>query len=43
MRAVRIAFDWAKIAVRVFTGNHCPMHAAGLTYYCMLAMVPVLW
>ncbi len=42
MRAVRIAFDWAKIAVRVFTGNHCPMHAAGLTYYCMLAMVPVL-
>ena len=29
-------------ALRTFLGCHCSMHAAGLTYYSMLAMVPVL-
>lgn len=32
----------AKETVRTFLDNHCSMHAAGLTYYSMLALVPVL-
>ncbi|MBO6168214.1 MAG: YihY/virulence factor BrkB family protein [Kiritimatiellae bacterium] len=33
---------WATITVKGFTGNHCSMHAAGLTYFSMLALVPIL-
>jgi len=36
------AFSRAVFAVKTFLGCHCSMHAAGLTYYSMLAMVPVL-
>ena len=33
---------WMKTTFKVFTDNHCSMHAAGLTYFSMLAMVPIL-
>lgn len=35
---------WAclKKVPRLFLSNHCSMHAAGLTYYAMLALVPIL-
>ena len=33
---------WAKDVWLTFSGNHCSMHAAGLTYFSMLAMVPIL-
>ena len=36
------AFSWTKTVLRLFMENHCSMHAAGLTYFSMLAMVPIL-
>lgn len=33
---------FGKSAVKSFLGNHCSMHAAGLTYFSMLAIVPIL-
>ena len=30
------------VAARLFLDNHCSMHAAGLTYFAMLALVPAL-
>jgi len=35
-------FSWGRTVLRIFLGNHCSMHAAGLTYYSMLALVPIL-
>ena len=35
-------FRRAVFAVKTFLGSNCSMHAAGLTYYSMLAIVPVL-
>ena len=35
-------FGFLKRTVASFLGNHCAMHAAGLTYYSMLAIVPIL-
>ncbi len=35
-------FGFVKRTVVSFLGNHCTMHAAGLTYYSMLAIVPIL-
>lgn len=42
MPSVKGKFQFAKKVVDSFLGNHCSMHAAGLTYYSMLALVPVL-
>ena len=33
---------WCKATLKLFLDNHCSMHAAGLTYFSMLAMVPIL-
>ncbi|MBP5790791.1 MAG: YihY/virulence factor BrkB family protein [Kiritimatiellae bacterium] len=33
---------FAKSALKSFLDNHCSMHAAGLTYFSMLALVPIL-
>jgi membrane protein len=33
---------WLKITLAGFAGNHCQLHAAGLTYFSMLALVPLL-
>lgn len=33
---------WCKLVVGSFLDTHCSMHAAGLTYFSMLAMVPIL-
>jgi len=32
----------AKLALKGFVANHCTMHAAGLTYFSLLAVIPVL-
>jgi membrane protein len=34
--------DWGKCVVKGFLDNHCSLHAAGLTYFSMLALIPVL-
>lgn len=36
------AWRWAKTVAAGFMRNNCSMHAAGLTYFSMLAMVPAL-
>ena len=33
---------WCMRVWRGFIGNHCPIHAAGLTYFSILAFIPVL-
>ena len=33
---------WTKTVVGDFNSSHCSMHAAGLTYFSMLALVPLL-
>lgn len=33
---------WGRLVVTGFLDNHCSLHAAGLTYFSMLAMIPVL-
>lgn len=33
---------WGETALKLFLDNHCSMHAAGLTYFSMLALVPIL-
>ena len=33
---------WGQAVVKGFLNNHCSLHAAGLTYFSMLAMIPVL-
>ena len=33
---------WGQAVVKGFLGNHCSLHAAGLTYFSMLALIPVL-
>ena len=33
---------WGQSVVKDFLGCHCSLHAAGLTYFSMLAMIPVL-
>jgi len=34
--------DWFKTVIRDFNTSHCSMHAAGLTYFAMLSLVPLL-
>ena len=33
---------WVKLVVSGFSAGNCPLHAAGLTYFSMLALVPLL-
>jgi len=35
-------FTWGKSVSRSFLDSHCSLHAAGLTYYSMLALIPIL-
>jgi len=35
-------FAWCKGVIRSFFDNNCAMHAAGLTYFALLAVIPVL-
>ena len=34
--------NWFKTVVSDFNSSHCAMHAAGLTYFAMLSLVPLL-
>ncbi len=38
----KCACGWGRTVVKGFLGNNCAMHAAGLTYFSMLALVPSL-
>ena len=38
----KYACGWGRTVVKGFLGNNCAMHAAGLTYFAMLALVPSL-
>lgn len=40
--AVRRAIDWGRCVILGFLRNNCPIHAAGLTYFAILGVVPVL-
>ncbi len=40
--AMKRILDWGKCVVRGFVAHNCPIHAAGLTYFAMLAVVPVM-
>lgn len=33
---------WCKMVVTGFLENHCSLHSAGLTYFSMLAMIPIM-
>ena len=33
---------WGRLTVKSFLDSHCSLHAAGLTYYTMLSLIPVL-
>ena len=33
---------WFKTIINDFNTSHCAMHAAGLTYFAMLSLVPLL-
>ena len=39
---VRRAIDWGRCVILGFLRNNCPIHAAGLTYFAILGVVPVL-
>ena len=41
-RFFKSILDWGKCVVKGFLDNHCSLHAAGLTYFSMLALIPVL-
>ena len=34
--------SWGKRVIQGFLAHHCSLHAAGLTYFSMLALVPIL-
>ena len=35
-------FAWGRLTVMGFLDHHCSLHGAGLTYFSMLALIPVL-
>ncbi len=39
---MKTAIEWVKKVVKGFLDNNCSMHAAGLTYFSMLSLVPIL-
>ena len=36
------AYEWGKSTLKIFLKCNCAIHAAGLTYYSMLSIVPIL-
>ena len=40
--AVKRVVDWGRCVVLGFLRHNCPIHAAGLTYFAILGVVPVL-
>jgi len=42
MAVMKRIFEWGQRVVKGFLDNNCTIHAAGLTYFAMLAMIPVL-
>ena len=42
MKVIKKICAWAMRSVRGFLDNDCPLHAAGLTYFTLLALVPIL-
>ena len=43
MKAVfKRVVDWGRCVALGFARHNCPIHAAGLTYFAILATVPVL-
>ena len=41
-KAMKKAMKWAMRAIRGFLDNHCSIHAAGLTYFSLLSIVPIV-
>jgi len=41
-RIVQTIVEWCSRVVKGFLDNNCTMHAAGLTYFALLAVIPVL-
>ena len=41
-KVFKAIYSWCRTVVSGFLVNHCSMHAAGLTYFSMLSMVPSL-
>ncbi len=39
---IKKIFSWGQRVIKGFLDNNCPIHAAGLTYFAMLALIPVL-
>ena len=39
---VTSAYEWGKSVIKIFLKGNCAMHAAGLTYYSMLSIVPIV-
>jgi len=39
---IKCLIAWIKRLVKAFLDGNCPIHAAGLTYYTLLAIVPIL-
>jgi len=39
---IKGGYGWGKRVIGVFLGNRCSLHAAGLTYFSLLALVPIL-
>ena len=42
MKMFKKTTNWFVRVVKGFTGNDCPVYAAGLTYFALLAIVPIL-
>ena len=42
LQLMKVVFNWIKRVVKGFLDNKCSMHAAGLTYFALLAIVPAL-
>lgn len=41
-RTMKQIFRWLKVTIAGFAGSRCPMHAAALTYFSILSLVPLL-
>lgn len=42
IRFLTVPYEWTRRLIVGFLDSNCPMHAAGLTYYVLLAIVPIL-
>ena len=39
---IKRVYEWGKSVIKIFFKSNCAMHAAGLTYYSMLSIVPIV-